>query len=234
VADGMGGHSHGEVASRLAVDAIQDSCVAADRSDAILLLRRSIEVAQEKVLAAIRAEPALLGMGTTVVSAMLIDETLTIAHVGDSRCYRARNGELELLTQDHTWVNDMVASGQLTHAAARAHPLRNVITRAIGGADGFEVTVTVTKARPGDLFLLCTDGLNAMLSDDDIAARMTTGCSLPEIGVGMIEDANAQGGVDNITVVLLQVEEREEPWRAAPHVGVSGARGRARRATDSI
>ncbi len=247
VADGMGGHNFGEVASQMAVDSIRQflaQCGAGPVPpgfDAAGLLRRSVEGAQEKVLAAIAADAELLGMGSTIVSAMLHERMLSIAHVGDSRCYRERGGVLELLTTDHTWVAEMVTQGLFTEAEAKAHPLSSVVTRAIGGEAAFEVEITVAEARPGDLFLLCSDGLNSMLSDAEIEARMAGG-DLAEIGRVMIADANGRGGFDNTTVVLLRVEERSEearsecadaePWRSAalPPGPVPGGAGGQRRA----
>ena len=146
VADGMGGHSHGEIASRIAVDAIREFVAKTSDDDATLpfdvdprlsrnsnRLRAAIRVAHDKVLKAIRNDASLHGMGTTVVGLLVDGESASIAHVGDSRCYRLRDGKLELLTQDHTWVNEQVVAGFLSEEQARVHPLKNVVTRALGG-----------------------------------------------------------------------------------------------------
>ena len=224
VADGMGGHNHGEVASRVSVDSIREFISqSVDRDgtlpigyDANLLqhsnrLKRSIHVAHDRVLAAIREDGTLLGMGTTVVGAMLAENIVAMAHVGDSRGYRLRNGHLELLTQDHTWVNEQVVAGYLSEEQAKTHPLKNVVTRALGGDSEIVVDVMETGARSGDLLLLCSDGLTTMLNDQEIHERITLTASLKEICHRMVQDANARGGFDNVTVVLLEVFEDEEP-----------------------
>lgn len=224
LADGMGGHNHGEVASRIAVNTIREYLVKAlDNNDSTLplgydpslhrhshSLKRSIHSAHDKVLKAIREDGSLLGMGTTVVTAMHQDDVVTIAHVGDSRGYRLREGRLELLTQDHTWVNEQVVAGYLSEEQAKSHPLKNVVTRALGGDSEVVVDVLETEARAGDLFVLCSDGLTTMLSDEEIHERLVADASLEEICRRLIHDANARGGFDNITVVLMQVEETSE------------------------
>ena len=218
VADGMGGHNHGEIASQIAVETIRDFIDASMDNDGTLPigydanlrqhsnhLKRSIHTAHDHVLKAIREDGSLLGMGTTVVGAMHKEEIVAIAHVGDSRGYRLRNGHLELLTQDHTWVNEQVVAGYLSEEQAKSHPLKNVVTRALGGDSDIIVDVIETEARDGDLFLLCSDGLTTMLSDEEIHERLVADSSLDEIGRRLIHDANARGGFDNVTVVLFQV-----------------------------
>lgn len=220
VADGMGGHNHGEIASQIAVEAIREFIDSSMDNDGTLPigydatlhqhsnhLKRSIHTAHDHVLKAIREDGALLGMGTTVVGAMHKEQVVAIAHVGDSRGYRLRNGHLELLTQDHTWVNEQVVAGYLSEEQAKSHPLKNVVTRALGGDSDIVVDVTETEARAGDLFLLCSDGLTTMLSDEEIHERLVVDASLDEIGRRLIQDANARGGFDNVTVVLFQVSD---------------------------
>lgn len=242
VADGMGGHNHGEVASQIAVETIlgyigdessrgnhdgpRTPDATGDDTETVIYgegasgdddlaehsaqLEKSIRLAHDAVLEAIRQDGSLLGMGTTVVGAMLEDDVLAIAHVGDSRGYRLRDGHLELLTQDHTWVNEQVVAGYLSEEQAKSHPLKNVVTRALGGDSEVVVDVIETPARPGDLFLLCSDGLTTMLSDQEIHRRLSSGGTLKEICEQLIDDANARGGYDNVTVVLLQVRDDEE------------------------
>jgi len=222
LADGMGGHNHGEVASRIAVNSIFDYIPEALSNDGTLpisydakltrhsnCLKTSIHTAHDRVLRAIREDGSLLGMGTTIVSALYHDKVMSLAHVGDSRCYRLRHGHLELLTQDHTWVNEQVVAGYLSEEQAKSHPLKNVVTRALGGDSDIVVDVLETNARPGDLFLLCSDGLTTMLSDEEIHERLVDGQSLDETCRRLIHDANARGGFDNVTVVLLQVYEAD-------------------------
>jgi len=222
VADGMGGHNHGEVASQIAVDSIHEFITQARDHDSTLplsydsglhqhsnQLKRSIQVAHDQVLSAIRKDGSLLGMGTTVVGAMVKGDVLAIAHVGDSRGYRLRNGHLELLTQDHTWVNEQVVAGYLSEDQAKTHPLKNVVTRALGGDSEIVVDVLETRIEHGDLLLLCSDGLTTMLSDQEIHAHLSADSSIQAIGQRLIKEANARGGFDNITVVLFEVEEED-------------------------
>jgi serine/threonine protein phosphatase PrpC len=210
VADGMGGHSHGEVASQLAVTSIREFIAkSADRDTTwpfgmepdlahhSNLLKMAVRMAHDHVLRAISKDGSLYGTGTTAA----------VAHVGDSRAYRLRDGRLEQITQDHTWVNEQVVAGFLSKEQARTHPLKNVVTRALGGESDVLVDVREMEVRPGDLFLLCSDGLTGMLSDSDIRDRLASGRSLHEICRTLINDSNARGGIDNITVVLLAIEE---------------------------
>jgi serine/threonine protein phosphatase PrpC len=220
VADGMGGHSHGEVAAQIAVNAIREFIAkSADRDttwpfgmDSRLerhsnLLKMAVRMAHDHVLRAISRDGSLYGMGTTVVGILLAGATAAVAHVGDSRAYRLRDGRLDQLTQDHTWVNEQVVAGFLSKEQARSHPLKNVVTRALGGESDVLVDVRELEVRPGDLYLLCSDGLTGMLSDADIRDRLASGHSLHEICRALITDSNARGGIDNVTVVLLAVEE---------------------------
>ena len=223
VADGMGGHSHGEVAAQLAVNSIRDFIhKTADRDTTwpfgmdnrlerhTNLLKMSIRIAHDSVLRAISKDGSLYGMGTTVVGLLLSGNVAAVAHVGDSRAYRLRNGRLDQLTQDHTWVNEQVVAGFLSKEQARSHPLKNVVTRALGGESDVLVDVREIEVRPGDVFLLCSDGLTGMLSDADIRDRLSLNGSLHEICRRLVNDSNARGGIDNVTVVVLAIEEDEE------------------------
>ncbi len=229
VADGMGGHNHGEIASQIAVESIRDFIVGAVDNDGTLpigydaslhqhsnQLKRSIHTAHDQVLEAIREDGSLLGMGTTVVGAMCMEKVVAIAHVGDSRGYRLREGHLELLTQDHTWVNEQVVAGYLSEEQAKSHPLKNVVTRALGGDSDIVVDVIETEGRRGDLFLLCSDGLTTMLSDEEIHERLVANTSLDAIGRRLIHDANARGGFDNVTVVLFKMCTEEDDSSTQP------------------
>jgi serine/threonine protein phosphatase PrpC len=220
VADGMGGHAAGEVASRLAADEIirtfSDHTSLENetwpehwnmaRSAAANLLVDAILSGHERVTRAVRRDANLKGMGTTVVTAVhpSTSHTLIICHVGDSRAYRLRSGELEGLTDDHSWVHEQVAAGFLTEEAARSHPLKNVVTQALGGSTEPRVDILETELDGSDLYLLCSDGLNSMLPDDEIAGLLAEGGSLEEIARRLIASANERGGNDNISVVLLR------------------------------
>ena len=223
VADGMGGHRHGEVASRLAVDTIGGFLGRVAGGDATMpslpeprlsrqanLLKMALRLAHDEVLRAIRDDPRLAGMGTTVVALGLDGSTASVAHVGDSRAYLVRGGELELLTQDHTWVNEQVTAGFLSHDQARVHPLKNVVTRALGGESRLEVDVREVEVEPGDLYLLCSDGLTTMLSDREIERCARDDGAPQQICRSLIEAANRRGGLDNVTVVALKIESENE------------------------
>lgn len=221
VADGMGGHAAGEVASRMAADEVvhilEQSHLSEDetwpehwdahRSAKANLLVDAILAGHDKVTRAVRMNRDLRGMGTTMVVALRprARERLVIGHVGDSRAYRWRGNQLELLTQDHSWVHEQVSAGLLSEDAARAHPLKNVVTQALGGSVEPRVDVLETEIRVGDIYVLCSDGLNSMLTDDEIAAELTRSDTLDAVGQSLIVSANARGGNDNITVVIIRV-----------------------------
>jgi PPM family protein phosphatase len=224
VADGMGGHTHGEIASRIAVETIHDfvdRCCDNDTTwpfsyDPRLkrhsnALKSAIRLAHDKVLEAIGRDAALHGMGTTVAGFLIDEGIAAVAHVGDSRIYRLRDGSFELLTQDHTWVNEQVVAGFLSEEQARAHPLKNVVTRALGGDTEVMVDLREVAVEPGDLYLLCSDGLTTMLDDQQILRHIESDHSLEELCRVLVDDANSRGGLDNVTVVLLQVDPDQEP-----------------------
>ncbi len=219
VADGMGGHGHGEVASRLAVAAIGDflrqstgrrrwGLGRGSREEGReARLRDAIDVANRKVLRAVERDRSLLGMGTTLVAMLLDGERATIAHVGDSRAYRWRENRLTQLTDDHTWVNEQVSAGNISETQARSHPFKSVVTRALGGAREVEVEVCEVEVAAGDRYLLCSDGLTGMITDERIAEYLRSRSALDEICRALVDEANRAGGRDNITVLILAVAE---------------------------
>jgi len=226
VADGMGGHAAGEVASKIAADSIRDYIARLsppspaetwpehwdpEHKASSNMLRDAILSAHQNVMQAVDEDPARKGMGTTVVVAFHEDESsiLTVAHVGDSRAYRLRKGKLEILTQDHSWVHEQVVAGLLTEEAGRSHPLKNVVTQALGGSALPQATILETPMIEGDLFLLCSDGLNTMLEDREIGDILRSAGSLEEIASRLILTANERGGNDNTTIVLLQSLQAE-------------------------
>jgi PPM family protein phosphatase len=218
VADGMGGHAAGEVASRVAVEAVRDSVKeshiarvttpasgAAVEEDAGRKLLLAIERANSEVLRQSASDPNLNGMGTTVVAALLSGDALSLAHVGDSRIYLFRGGELKRLTRDHSMVEDMVAAGQITALQARTHPFRNVVTRALGTKEAVEPGISRLVPKPGDVVLLCSDGLTGMLEDAAIAEVLGANAGSPfSSAEALVKAANEAGGDDNISVVLLK------------------------------
>lgn len=216
VADGMGGHAAGDVASRLATDVLADAFVRppSPRIGAATLARRLIDVfdrANRAILEHAATEPSCAGMGTTLTALAPLSAApqCVIAHVGDSRAYRMRAGVLEQLTRDHTWVQQQVDAGMLTPLQARHHPMSSVLHRVLGTPAEGPADTLVVDVQPGDVFMLCSDGLTNMVDDDGIAAILSRCPVEPELdGVArdLIETANLAGGHDNITVVLAAAE----------------------------
>jgi serine/threonine protein phosphatase PrpC len=205
VADGMGGAQAGEVASRLAVDTFKGGL--SDGSDPEASLLAQVEQANARIneLSHVNVEHA--GMGTTITAVYLGEQNMVVAHVGDSRAYCLRDGELLRLTDDHSLVDELIRQGKLTPEEAEEHPQRSVITRALGPEATVEVDVRTFRARPGDVYLLCSDGLTTMLGEEDLLGVLASNGDLRAAGEQLIAAANAAGGKDNITVVLLRVEE---------------------------
>lgn len=237
VADGMGGAQAGEVASRAAVSAFEEGLPDGPLSET---LPSRIQTANRVIHDQARSDPAYAGMGTTITAAAIDpkSETVTIGHVGDSRAYRIRDGIIQRLTRDHSLVEEMRRRGQLTEAQAEEHPQRSIITRALGPEPAVDVDVQEVAAAPGDVFLLCSDGLTSMLDDDRIRTLVVEADSLEVAARELVDAANLAGGRDNITVVLFQVEDPASPLPrpgtpvAAPARGrpSGGGAGRGRRA----
>jgi PPM family protein phosphatase len=218
VADGMGGAQAGEVASRLAAAAFREYHDA-DRLEPAERVEAIIKEANRRIYERARTDAEVSGMGTTVTAAILTNGRVSIGHVGDSRAYRVREGELERLTEDHSLVADLMRSGRLTPEEADAHPQRSVITRALGTDADVDVDTVTVDVEPGDLFLLCSDGLTTMVPEDDILRIVQDAGTLDEIARTLVRAANSGGGEDNITVVLFRVEgdeAAEETLVAAP------------------
>ncbi len=225
VADGMGGHNAGEIASSIAVETItQFFKAAADDEDmtwpykidpALSLevnkLTIAVKFANRTIYRKQLDNKAYSGMGTTIVAMLLLkdEEVLYVAHVGDSRAYRFYNGALEQLTEDHSLVNEYIRAGQLTPEQAKSFPHKNVIMRALGMKDNVMVDVQKILVRPGELYFACSDGLTDMSSDDEIRSilRRHQDDDLETIADALIKSANDNGGKDNISVVLFRVEE---------------------------
>ena len=213
IADGMGGAQAGELASRLAAAAIEEAASAvSDEQDVVGVVRAANALIFERSL----HDPTVAGMGTTATVA-LVDEragVLTLAHVGDSRAYRYRAGGLEQLTTDHSLVAELVRSGRLTEAEAAVHPHRSVITRALGTEADVEVDTHTVDVAPGDLLLLCSDGLSAMVRDEEIARVIEASGLDPHVAVdALVRAANEHGGDDNVTVVVFELVEGEPAER---------------------
>jgi PPM family protein phosphatase len=217
VADGMGGHAAGEIASRIAVDSISEFILHTKEDDGTWphaydehykrstnRLMAAVRMANTRVLEAMRKDARLRGMGTTVVAAMADGDVMSFAHVGDSRAYLIRENALTRITNDHSWVFEQVQAGMLTEAEAEKHPLRNVITRALGGALQVNPDASEIKAKPGDVFLLCSDGLTGMVPEDEILRIVTESETVETACQTLIDVANERGGLDNITAILVK------------------------------
>lgn len=222
VADGMGGHVAGEVASRVAVEAISlfiEETAGADKNrtwpfpfePTLSLeanrLKAAFRLANRRIAAAIADSHDLRGMATTASAILIGRAQACVAHVGDSRVYVFREGALQQITHDHSWVEEQVRAGTMTPSAARQHPWRNVVTRALSGGDDPEVDVVEVVPAAGERYLLCSDGLFSVVPDHGIAEVLGDArLSLEQVCERLIEAANAAGGPDNITTLVLQVD----------------------------
>jgi serine/threonine protein phosphatase PrpC len=221
VADGMGGAQAGEVASKIAADAFGDSD---DRGEAPEgYLRRVARTANDRIHELAERDSSRSGMGTTLTAALLGDDEVGLAHVGDSRAYVFRDGDLKRLTSDHSLVEELRRQGRLTEAQAEEHPQRSIITRALGPEPDVEVDTMTFAARPGDVFLLCSDGLTTMVPEARIGRILERSRDLDSAVARLIREANDGGGRDNITVVAFRVDEdaaaapaEEQPTTIAP------------------
>ncbi|HEX5526732.1 MAG TPA: Stp1/IreP family PP2C-type Ser/Thr phosphatase [Solirubrobacterales bacterium] len=214
VADGMGGAQAGEVASKTAADSFAQGLPKAAPERA---LEQTIEGANRTIHELARKDPSLAGMGTTTTAALvdLEAEEVAIGHVGDSRAYRLRRGQLEQLTRDHSLVEEMRRKGQLTDAQAEDHPQRSIITRALGPEPEVQVDLQTVPAQAGDVFLICSDGLTTMLDDEQIGRILARATSLTAAVRALVDEANRAGGRDNITVVAFRLEDAAAPAKMA-------------------
>jgi protein phosphatase len=219
VADGMGGHLGGEVASATALATMAH--VVTDAG--IDALADAVRQANRAVFDRQAADVEVAGMGTTLTAVALDGSQLHVAHVGDSRGYLLRDGKLRLLTQDHSLVGEMVREGSLTEAQARVHPRRSTLTRALGISGDIEVDSFEVPVRAGDRILLCTDGLSGMIEDRRLREILKRGTSVPEVCATLIAEANANGGVDNVTAVIIDLLAEEGDGPGPEGTGVSSA-----------
>ena len=210
VADGMGGAQAGEVASKAAAEAF-DVDLPDEAPERVL--RETIATANRQIHDLARTDPSRAGMGTTITAAIVNaqSEEVGIGHVGDSRAYRLRGAKLERLTRDHSLVEEMRRKGQLTEEQAEDHPQRSIITRALGPEPEVEVDVQTVPAAPGDVFLLCSDGLTTMLDDERIARLLSGATSLEAAVRALIDEANRAGGRDNITALAFRLDDADAP-----------------------
>jgi len=214
VADGMGGHLGGEVASSIVVRVLQDEFERHPLNgeapkEVAARLAQAVQRANLEIYTRGCSDVRLRNMGTTVVAAILHQDRLVFASVGDSRIYRLRGEKIEQLTEDHSWVGELRKKNLISAADARNHPLRNIITRALGMEDSVRVDTAETEAKPGDVYILCTDGLTDLVEDAAIARIILQDPKdLNAATTRLVRAANALGGIDNITVGLYQVVDR--------------------------
>jgi protein phosphatase len=206
VADGMGGARAGEVASKMAVEEFTSASGEGTPEERLARIATS---ANRRIWEHAQADESRAGMGTTLTSVIVGDGEITIGHVGDSRAYRLRDHELEQLTHDHSLVAELERRGELRHEEAESHPQKNIITRALGPEPDVEVDTHTHSAQPGDVYLLCSDGLTTMVSEDRVADVLRAGGTLSETAQRLVDEANRRGGKDNTTVVLLRLDAGE-------------------------
>jgi len=216
VCDGMGGHAGGEYASQIAVTTIEEVLSNIRDENPELDVATGEQITQEKIKYAIRlagkriyeraqADPEFRGMGTTAVILLFRKGMAYLAHVGDSRGYLVRGGEITQRTEDHSWVNEQIKAGLITPETAKHHRFRNIITRSLGFQEEVEIDTQVLRAEPGDLYLLCSDGLSNLIEDREIL-EMLVEKSFQEVARELIDTANQRGGDDNITLVIARVD----------------------------
>src|SRR3954469_18562310 len=218
VADGMGGHVAGEVASSVAVATLAALDEDAPGPDLLGRLRSAVEGANEQLRLMVGGDPHLEGMGTTLTALLRRGSRLGVVHVGDSRAYLLREGRLEQITHDHTFVQTLVDEGRITREEADHHPQRSLITRALDGRGDVEPDLSVREARPGDRYLLCSDGLSGIVSEETLRETLAEVADPEAACDALIEYALRGGGPDNITVILADVVDTDVTPSQVPHV----------------
>lgn len=208
VADGMGGHRAGDYASKCTVETMVREIRGCYEKSPIRILSKAIRVANDQVRRKAREDESLFGMGTTVVAATCLGRYLQVANVGDSRLYII-NDEIRQITRDHSLVEEMVRMGGLDREAARNHPDKNIITRAIGARDTIEIDFFHEELKSGDIVLMCSDGLTNMLEDEEIGRILKSQGTIEERAEKLIEAANSNGGKDNIAVIIVDMFAEE-------------------------
>lgn len=209
VADGMGGHKAGDFASRYAVESLKDALKKGTEDGPEAMIKKAIQFANQKLVEASRQDARLEGMGTTLVAATVIEQTLYFANVGDSRLYLLNNG-IKQLSRDHSFVQEMVRLGGINAEDAKHHPDKNIITRAVGVGEKLEIDFFEYRLQKGDMILMCTDGLSNMIEDEEILRIVKSSRDIVEAVERLIERANENGGQDNIGVILAEPFAGEE------------------------
>ncbi len=213
VADGMGGHKAGEVASAIAIDYIQDSFYALEtmgtKEEAIDWLRMTVKEINEKIFEYADDNPESKGLGTTLVIAIKTDNYILYGNIGDSSGYVIKNNTLHKVTKDHTYVGMLLTNGRLTEESAKNHPGKNLLTRALGANNPIEIDIFDIDTSVKGLFL-CSDGLTNMLSDEQIEKILNSNLPIEEAVIKLIKKANSRGGTDNISIAYLKKESGDE------------------------
>lgn len=209
VADGMGGHKAGDFASRYAVESLKDALKKGTEDGPEAMIKKAIQFANQKLVEASRQDARLEGMGTTLVAATVIEQTLYFANVGDSRLYLLNHG-IKQLSRDHSFVQEMVRLGGINAEDAKHHPDKNIITRAVGVGEKLEIDFFEYRLQKGDMILMCTDGLSNMIEDEEILRIVKSSRDIVEAVERLIESANENGGQDNIGVILAEPFAGEE------------------------
>ncbi len=215
VADGMGGHNGGEIASKMAVEIISNKLLEGqfkNESEISKAIKESIESANTNIYLESVKNEKLKGMGTTVTLAYIIGDKLYIGHVGDSRAYIIRDNEMNQITWDHSYVNELIKSGSITREEAKNHPKKNVITRAVGTSSILEVDLYWENIGKDDIILLCSDGLTNMVEEEDILSVFKNNYSMENSCNILINMANNRGGKDNITIVAMKMINEVKIW----------------------
>lgn len=225
VADGMGGHAHGEVASSVAIAAMASLEEAQQGGDLLNAIEAAVRDANRKLHEMVGRDPSLKGMGTTLTAMLWHGTQVALVHVGDSRAYLLRRGELYQITHDHTLVQQLVDDGRITPEEAATHPQRSILLRALDGSGEVDPDLTLREAQVGDRYLLCSDGLSGVVSAETLHATLTNIDDPEEVVRQLIDLANRGGGPDNITCVLADVMEVNEGQQMPAEVAVVGAAG---------
>ncbi|TDD46595.1 Stp1/IreP family PP2C-type Ser/Thr phosphatase [Nonomuraea terrae] len=228
VADGMGGHAHGEVASSVAIAAMASLEEAQQGGDLLNAIEAAVRDANRRLHEMVGRDPSLKGMGTTLTAMLWNGTQVALVHVGDSRAYLLRRGELYQITHDHTLVQQLVDDGRITPEEAATHPQRSILLRALDGSGEVDPDLTLREAQVGDRYLLCSDGLSGVVSAETLHATLTNIDDPEEVVRQLIDLANRGGGPDNITCVLADVLEISDGQQVPAEAAVVGAAGMAR------
>ena len=204
VADGMGGHAAGDYASRFTVEKLVELIGKSGEKEPVAIMKSAVSMTNSLLLTEAQADPAKNGMGTTIVAATVIGNTLYAANVGDSRLYVINQEDITQITRDHSLVEEMVSMGEINREQARNHEKKNIITRAIGGYDTVEAEMFSVDLKPNDCILMCTDGLSNMVEDADILKIVKSAPDIETAAKNLVAAANANGGKDNITVMIIE------------------------------